>query len=315
MTGKRILITGGGGFLGSHLVRRLHGKGHEVFLLASPAFSGRRLGDLAGCLPILHTAITDIAGVAAVVGKARPDIIFHLASTPFNPPTTSASEHLNVIAGGTLALLEAMRAAPRARLVATGSAAEYGDGNHLREHDPLRPTTWLGAAKAAATLLVETWVRMYGIDAVIVRLFTPFGPWEAPRRLIPYTIGCALKNRPVQLTSGSQQRDFLYVDDVADAMERAAFQPLDPGAVINVCSGRATTAREAAALVLEHMGNPVPLETGAQPGRSDDIKVCSGDPGRAQELLGWRPTVSLPEGIARTVDWFRDNRQWLLSCP
>ncbi len=312
MSNKRILITGAGGFLGSHLTRRLHREGHRLAVLASPRFDPRRLGDLAGELRVFHADLTSASSVAEVVARVQPELVYHLASTPFNPPPAEAATHWHVIAGGTFHLLEALRGS-RARLVYTGSAAEYGSGSGLTEDSPLRPATMLGVAKAAASLLVQTYARLVEMETVVLRLFTPYGPWESPARLIPYTVLQALHGQPVRLGGGSQQRDFVYIDDVIDALMRAGFGDLPPAAVFNISSGQGRPVREVAAAVLEIMGNPVPLETGTREDRSDEIRECSGDNTRARVRLGWEPGTSLAEGLRRTIEWFRENPQWAAS--
>src|SRR6185295_10595037 len=123
---------------------------------------------------------------------------------------------------GTLHLLEALRTLPIKRLVVTGSIAEYGSGSMLREDSPLLPATLLGAAKVNASILVQTFARLYGLPAVILRLCLPYGPWENPRRLVPHTILSALGGRDIEMTEGKQQRDLVYIDDIVSALLLAA---------------------------------------------------------------------------------------------
>lgn len=308
MMGARILLTGGSGMIGAHLARRLVAGGHRVAVLARRAETPPRLADLAGRLEILAADLTDRAAVRAAVARAAPEAVFHLASTPFNPPPTS-TRHLDVNVLGTDHLLDALAAAaPRARVVYTGSAAQYGSGDGLRETDPERPATLLGASKTAAAALLHAYGRLHGLVTVEVRLFTPYGPWERPGRLIPGTILSALRGEAVRIGHGGQERDYLYIDDVVDALVRTLEAPLAAGTVINVCSGEGVSVRTVAERVLALMGDPVPLAVGALPTRADEIWKLSGDPAAARRLLGWAPRTGLDGGLRATIDWVRSHR-------
>jgi nucleoside-diphosphate-sugar epimerase len=252
--------------------------------------------------------VRDAEAVGRVMADAKPDAVYHLASTAFNPPTIRAEDHLQTIVVGTANVLEALRDRPEVPIIATGSAAEYGSGAGLREDAPLRPATVLGTAKAAAGMLMQTYARTYGLRTVWLRLFTPYGSWERPARLIPHTILSALDRRDVQLTSGEQQRDYFFVDDLVEALRLAATRPLSGGAVLNVCSGRGTKIRDVVDLVLRLMGNPVRAQLGALPTRSDEILESSGNNTAAHANLGWSPRTTLEDGLRQTIEWFQAHR-------
>lgn len=306
-TGPRILVTGAGGMVGANLCRRLVADGCTVGALVRTDGPPPRLEALAGRLALWKADLTDAAGVAAAVRACAPDIVFHLAATAFNPPPTAA-QHLAVNVLGTGNLLEALAAErPGARIVHTGSVAQYGGGNDLAETDPERPATLLGASKSCAATLLHAYGRLHGLHTVEIRLFTPYGPWERPGRLVPHTVLSALRNQPVALSGGDQERDFLYIDDAVDALVRAMAAPVPPQTVLNVCSGTPTTVGDLAARVLRLMGDPVPLRVGAHPRRPDEILRMSGDNRRARAMLGWAPATSLDDGLGRTIDWIKGS--------
>ena len=240
----RVLLTGGTGMVGANLAHRLVADGFQVGILTRPGSPRHRLQAIEGSLDFFEVAITDADAVNRAVERAAPRIVYHLASTPFNPPTFSPEEHLRVIVLGTLNILEAVRQAPETVVVFTGSAAAYGSGSNLSEDQPLKPATILGACKAAAATLLQTYARMHGTRTVELRLFMPYGPWEHPGRLIPQAIRAALAGKDIPMSLGEQQRDLVYVEDVVDALMLAGTSPLAPGSVFNIASGSGTPIKE-----------------------------------------------------------------------
>jgi len=306
---NRVLLTGGTGMIGATLAARLVAEGDRVSVLVREDSSRLRLQSLNGQVHLLFADICDANAVRAAVEQAEPTAVYHLASTPFNPPTMSAQQHLNVIVGGTLNLLEALRDRPGVRMIAAGSAAEYGAGSSLREDHPLTPTTVLGAAKAAATLFLQTYARLYRMQTVILRVFTPYGPWERRSRLVPSTILSALEGRDVLLTNGTQRRDYFYVEDLIDAMVLAATKPIPPGTVLNICAGQSVPIQEIAQHILDLMESRVKVVTGALPTRADEIWELSGDNTAAREALGWAPRTNLEEGLRNTIAWVTQHQE------
>jgi nucleoside-diphosphate-sugar epimerase len=283
--------------------------------LARPTSSRLRLREVEAQVRWVTGDITDAAAVREAVERANPEVVYHLASTSFNPPTTSAATHFGVIVMGTLHLLEALVGRPDVRVIATGSVFEYGSGSHLREDQPPMPNTVLGAAKAGATLALQAYAKVHGVHTVILRVFTPYGPWERPGRLIPLTILSALKGEEIRMSSGRQQRDYFYIDDLVEALCLAAVKSVPPGTVMNVCSGRGVPVREIVELTLKLMGDPVKAQVGVLQHRPDEVWESSGDNTAARKLLGWEPRVSLEEGLRKTIAWFTEHRELAHQLP
>ena len=306
---RTVLVTGGTGFIGSNLTRRLLAEGNRVHLVVRPTSNQQNLEEV-GREIVWHVAeLTDTSQMLQAIREIRPALVFHIAGSSFNhPPTTDLFEHIQVNVMGTLGLLEALRnGSPEARLVFAGSAAEYGSGSNLKEDQLPAPATLLGATKVAATNLIQMYARLYGLRTAVVRIFTPFGPHEQPKRLIPHTILSALRKEEVLLTDGRQGRDFLYIDDLVEGLLRAATADVPPGSVINVCSGKSVKVVEIVQKILGLMGNPVGFKTGALPTRKDEIWDVSGSPLKAKELLRWEPATNLEEGLAKTIDWWKSR--------
>ena len=311
----RVLVTGGTGMVGANLVHRLVASGASVGVLSRPNSSAVRLQFIQSRIEMHRADIADGDSVKAVVKKANPNLVFHLISTPYNVPSLTAETHYRVNVLGTLNLLEALRECPGARLVFTGSAAEYGSGSRLCVDHALHPGTLLGASKAAAGLLVQTYARLYGLRTVVLRLFMIYGPWESPRRLIPHTILSALAGKDVPMSQGRQQRDFVYVDDLIDALLLAGTRPIEPGSVFNIGSGVGTPVRDVVEWVVRLVGRPVKVLAGAIPTRADEIMEMSADTTSAKEVLGWEARTSLQEGLQRAVEWFSRNREVAMKLP
>ncbi len=292
--------------IGINLVRRLSGRNDRLFFVCRPSASQARLSAIRDFGKVLVADVTDRDSIQSAFRSAEPDLVYHLASTPFNMALDAAT-HCRVVTLGTLHVLEAMREFPNARLVFTGSVAEYGGGSGLGEDHPLRPATLLGAVKANATTLIETYSRLYGLTYVILRIFTSYGPWEQARRLIPHAITSVLDGRDVLMTRGDQQRDFVYVDDVVDALVLAGGSAGPAREVFNIGSGVGVPVRNVVSRIVELMGGTVRVRSGALETRADEIMEMSADITAARARLGWQPKTTLDQGLAQSIEWIRRN--------
>lgn len=304
LAGRRVLITGAAGFLGSHLVPRLIDAGAEVCVLDQP--NARRWAlldrsDLAGAVRADVRTLADPAH-DAVLGDI--DVIFHLAAVGVTGEVGDIRQVVTGNVDGTLAVLLAARRLG-SRLVYCGSCFEYGAGERWSEDALPAPTTEYGAAKAAGWLLANAFARRTGLEVVSLRPFTMYGPMEPPGRLIPSVVRHALSGRAIDLTPGDQLRDFVFVDDAVDAFVAAATTDAAVGGTFNVCSGTAVTVRHIVSRVLQCADSRSEARFGALSYRPTELAVLSGDPTRAAQVLGWRARVSLEDGLTRTIAWFR----------
>lgn len=307
LVGARILVTGGTGMIGANLVRRLVADGCRPTILSRRPTANNRLADLVDLTDLVEGDLAAPRSIAAVLARVRPDVVFHFASTFFNPPTLSNETHFMVNIMGTQALLDGLRDRPDVRFIFAGSASVYAAGDALSETVPLEPRTMFGATKAACSIAGQTYARVYGLGFVELRLFTPFGPWERPGRLIPHTILRALRGEDVDISDGRQERDFIFIDDVVDAALLAAVRPLSNGTVLNIGSGNGRPVSEVASNVLKLMGGPVSLRIGALESREDEIWHTSAEISEAHRHLNWSPRVGFEEGLRRTIEWYRAN--------
>ena len=307
----RYLVTGGAGFIGSHLVHELRSRGHEVRVVDNFDTGKRRnLEGIAG-VEILEGDVVDRAVcVQAVRGV---DYVLHeaaIASVPRSVADPLASHLANTDA--TLNLLVAARDAGVRRLVFAGSSAVYGNTATLPTGEDVAPDplTPYALQKLAAEQYCRMFTRLYGLETVTTRYFNVFGPRQDPSSpysgVISLFCSALLAGRqPTVFGDGEQTRDFTYVGDVVSAVLLAAETPAASGAVVNIATGQATSLN----LLLRTMGSILGKKAEAQykPARAGDIKKSEADISAATSLLGFRPTVSLEEGLRRTLDWFQSD--------
>jgi len=306
--GKRVLVTGGSGFLGSHLVRRLVALGAQVYILVRSRSLLRHIADIVSDATVLLGDIRVQQQMNAAVVTAQPEVIFHLAAHGVDPqmrdPVTITQT--NVI--GMVNLLEASIRVPYERLVNTGTCFEYGNQEvPISESVMVDPLNVYAASKVMALHLCNLHRRFHGKPIVTVRPFTFFGPYERADRLIPSVILSILAGRPIRITSGVQTRDYTYVEDMVSAFMNAAVAEKVVGEVINVGSGEDISVREIAERIRDLMRADVPLEVGTVETKPDEAWRLCADSSKARAVLEWRPSLTFEEGLRRTIHWFSQN--------
>ncbi|MFI8694798.1 SDR family NAD(P)-dependent oxidoreductase [Dietzia maris] len=311
----RALVTGGAGFIGSTLVDRLLGEGHDVTVVDN--LSRGRLENLAAAreagdrFEFRELDLTDPA-IEDVVAAARPEVIFHLAAQidvrlSVEDPVHDAQ--VNVV--GTVRLAEAARRVGVRRIVFTSSGGSiYGPVTELpvAETRPVDPLSPYAAGKVAGEIYLEMFSRLYGIEWAGVAPANVYGPRQDPHGeagVVAIFSQRLLAGQPTRVFGdGGNTRDYVFVDDVVDAFVRAAEVPAASGLRFNVGTGVETTDRGLHTLVAEAAGAADDPEYA--PARLGDVDRSALDAERAAEVLGWTPQVTIREGVARTVDYFRD---------
>src|SRR5262245_40107899 len=243
-TPERILITGASGFIGAYLAHELVEAGHDVHLALRAEAKTWRLAGLEGRCTRHAGDLRDAASVKAVVAACRPEVIYHLGAYGAYPFQKSRPDILATNLLGTANLLDALDGHDYRALINAGSSSEYGHKDEpMRPTDVLEPRTDYGVAKAAATLLCQSEAYL-GRPVVTVRVFSAYGPWEEPSRLVPYVMNCCLRGVHPQVTAGLQPRDFVYVGDVTTLMQCAAQTPAAFGQILHAGTGRQQTVRD-----------------------------------------------------------------------
>jgi UDP-glucose 4-epimerase len=303
----KVLVTGGAGFVGSHVVDRLVADGHTVEVIDNLA-TGRR--ERVHRAARLHVCDLRDARLDEVVTAAQPDTVIHVAaqaavSRSVADPRFDAS--VNVV--GTIALLEACRHAGARRIVytSTGGAA-YGDTTVLPtpEDHPLRPSSPYGVSKTSAERYLDCWVGLTGISALTLRLANVYGPRQDPAGeagVVAIFSSRLLGGLPCIVNGdGEQTRDYVYVGDVADAVARAVTSPT-AGGVANIGTGAETTVNE----LYRQLARLAGVSRAAEhaPPRPGEQRRSVLDASRAKALLGWTALTPLDDGLRQTLAWFQ----------
>lgn len=312
----KVLITGAGGFIGSHLVERLVREGAEV--TAFVRYNSRQDPGLLALLPDdVRDAVEIIAGdlrdADAVAGAAQGrELIFHLGALiaiPYSYLHPREVVETNVL--GTLNVLMAARAGDVRRVVHTSTSEVYGTARYtpIDEAHPLQGQSPYSASKIGADKLVESFHRSYGLPAVTVRPFNTYGPRQSARAVIPTIITQALTSDVIRLGDLATTRDFTFVADTVEGFWRAATTPGIEGAEINVGTDSEISIGDLARLICRLIGTETRVEVDPKRLRpaASEVRQLWASQARARELLDWAPATRLEDGLARTIDWFRAN--------
>ncbi|HEX4147846.1 MAG TPA: NAD(P)-dependent oxidoreductase [Pirellulales bacterium] len=307
-TPERILVTGGSGFVGACLVRELIAQGHEVHLLLRDRSSSWRLAGIEGEYQPHEADLRDISALRRAVDASRPEVIYHLAAYGVRRSQTRQSEILETNLQGTANLLEALGRHDYRALVHTGSSSEYGHKNHaMRENDRLEPRTAYAVSKAAATLLCQA-EAYRGRMVSTVRIFSAYGPWEDPHRLVAYVVDCCRRGEAPRVTNGAPPRDFIFVDDVLRLLQTAAHCPQAAGRILHAGSGRQCNVREMIRTIVEVCGrDPADIRFGEMPAQADEPTHWVANIEQTTKLTGWRPIIGLRRGIEQTLAWAQSH--------
>ena len=314
LDGICVLVTGAGGFVGSHLAERLVEAGAQVKAMVHYNSSARwgwlDESPIRDELEVVPSDLSDRDSVRRSMEGA--EVVFHLGALiaiPHSYDAPSSYVQTNVV--GTLNILQAAREHGVRRLVHASTSEVYGTARYvpIDEGHPLQGQSPYSATKIGADKLVEAFHRSFGVPAVILRPFNTYGPRQSERAVIPTIIAQCLAGHPIRLGSLEPTRDFVFVTDVVDGYLRAAVGDGVDGQTINIGSGREISIGDLAATIVRLTGSTAAIESDQQrirPGTSEVERLLA-NVSSAHDLLGWTPTVSLETGLSRTIEWMRAN--------
>ncbi|NOZ20034.1 MAG: NAD-dependent epimerase/dehydratase family protein [Planctomycetes bacterium] len=315
-SGRKVLVTGGSGFIGSHLTERLVELGAKVRLFLHYDMGGEvgllrhSSRDVLGAIEPMWGDIKDADAVRSAV-KGR-DVVFHLAALigiPYSYVNPRDVVDTNTI--GTLNVLQAARNAGASKIVSTSTSEVYGTAKYapIDEKHPLQGQSPYSASKIAADKLCESFHRSFDVPVAVIRPFNTFGPRQSARAVIPTIISQALTGDTVKLGSLSPKRDLNYVQNTVDGYIKVAESPKSVGEVINVGTGVEISIGDLAKKIVSLVGRKMRIvqeKKRVRPAKSEVGRLLC-DWSKAKRLLKWQPRVSLEQGLRETIDWIGEH--------
>lgn len=315
-----VLVTGGAGFIGSHLCERLVSRGGSIVVVDSfdpfydPAIKHRNLESVlaSGCVRLVIADICDRDAVEEGIGEEKIDAIIHLAARAgVRPSLERPGDYVRTNVEGTVSMLEIARRRGIRPFVMGSSSSVYGDSTPVPFSEDVpaaSPISPYAATKRAGELLCHTYAHLYGLSVVCLRLFTVYGPRQRPDLAIHKFARLMSEGKPIPFFGGGEtERDYTYVDDIVGGIEAALSwaTAADPGAFENVNLGENTTTSLAGLVDMLSAELGVPVTLDRLPSQPGDVQRTFADVDKARALLGYDPQTPMKEGIRRFVEWFR----------
>jgi len=315
LTEYRVAVTGGAGFIGSHIVDKLAKEGAEVLVIDNMSTGQKANIEDAisqGHVKLVQQDIIEPTALSNLIRSFEPEAILHLAAKiSVQDSVRNPLDVNNVNVDGTLHVLESARKSDVDKIVMASSSAVYGDLPSLpkREDLPVLPLSPYGASKLAAETYVQTYFRVYGLNTIVLRFFNVFGPRQSYSiygGVITVFISHLINRQPITIFGdGEQTRDFIYVKDVVQANILALCSDKGAGDVFNIASGTPTSINQLYQLVSKIIGLDQPVNY--RKARKGDIRHSFADVNQAKRVLNWTPFFSLRNGLKETVEWYRQN--------
>lgn len=303
-----VLVTGGAGFIGANLINKLLDLNYRVSILVKESTDLLRLKNVINKINIYKVDLLD-KNLKKIITKINPSKIFHLATYSSYRNQEESMEMIDANIRGTLNLLMSTRGINYDIFVNTGSSSEYGiKDKAMREEDVLSPISFYAATKASITLLCNAFARECQKPIVTIRPFSVYGPYEEKTRFVPTIIKAIIENKTIKLTSGSQRRDFIYIEDVVDIYIKTMKMQNPSGQILNAGTGIQYTNDEVVETLFRVTEKRVPIQKGEFPKRIWDTSNWVADMSKTKRLLNWEPKFTLEMGLKRTYLWNKNGK-------
>jgi nucleoside-diphosphate-sugar epimerase len=304
----RILLTGISGFVGACLTRRLLELGHDVHAFIRPESSRWRIADILSDIAQYGADIRDTQAVEQAVKSIKPEVVFHLATYggfAFQKDV-SAIYAANLL--GTVNLVHACKKTGFDCFVNTGSSSEYGlKFQAMKETDLLEPLGDYAVSKAAATLFCRSEAILNNLPIVNLRVFSPYGPLDDPKRMIPYVISTLLNGGLPALSNPDSVRDYIFIDDLVDAYLAVIGSAIQPGAIYNAGSGQQKSIGDVVAKIIACLDSSISPLWGSREMQRPEPDNWVADIMLLKSHCNWQPRTGLESGLNKTIDWIRLN--------
>lgn len=314
---RKLLVTGAAGFIGSAFARLAVKRGYDLVIVDKLSYAGdiERLREIRGKYRFHKADIANAKKIDSFFAKEKPDAVVHFAAeSHVDRSINSALPFMETNVKGTYVLLEAARSTKVSKFVHVSTDEIYGEIEHgsFTEDSPIKPNSPYSATKAAADLLIGSYIRTYGFPATIVRPCNNYGPWQYPEKLIPLAISMLISGKKVPVYGqGLNVREWLYVDDCAEGLLKV-LEKGKAGSIYNLGSGQEKRNIDVVKALIKETGAPQDSFEFVKDRPGHDFRY-SLDSTRLINEIGWRPKVAFEVGITATVRWFLNNKKWLLE--
>ena len=301
---KRVLVTGASGFIGRHCLHKLKARGYDVHAVSRDARQAPSQ------YAHWHTAdLLDLTCIPRLMEDIRPTHLLHLAwhVAPGSWASSGGEQYLRWVQSS-LELLIRFTEISGNRVVMAGSCTEYDwqfDGACSETATPLKPNTLYGVCKNALQQQFSKFCEEVGLSSAWGRVFFLYGPFENKARLVPSVINAILSGEAAHCTSGTQIRDFLYVEDVADAF--VALMDSDLRGPVNIASGQPVALMDVIYAIADKLGSRDLVRLGSRPMPANETPLVAADISRLSDELGWKPQYDLDSGLNKTITWWKDS--------
>ncbi len=299
---ESILVTGGTGMLGINLVKKLVQTGIKPYVIYRDKKKLFPFYKIKNKVNFIKLDLQNKSKLISTIKKIKPNIVFHLASSYFNPPNLKLKDHIDLNFFVTLNLLEALKNTRIKKFIFSGSAAIYDNGKYLKENSVYRFKNNYGISKLLCSNLLSNYYKLYNFPSIELRFFSIYGDWEKKGRLVRDAIDSALLKKKIKILSKDQIRDYIYVDDAVDALIIAS-KKLNVNGIFNICSSKKQSTHTLVKTIYKKFNLKLKITKKNYTTKTNDISELVGDNSKAQKILKWLPNISIDEGLNKTITW------------
>jgi len=310
---KKILVTGGAGFIGANLVRKLVSfPDFEVFVIEKRNTNLWRIKEIVNRINIKYLDLENLDNLSQAINDIGPNVVFHLASYGVYPSfQTDLRRMIRTNIEGTMNLISSLKNQPILSFIYTGSCFEYKEkGSRLKEDDITDPLNFYALTKLTAGLFLKKFAEENNLPVINLRLFTPYGYYEDGQRLIPYIILNALNNKEIKLSSANNVRDFIFIEDLTDFFLKIIESNQNyQGEIFNIGSGEERSIKDIVNIIEKLLDKKIDVTYGVKTSYYNEPESILADNTKAKAAFNWKINHNIESGIRKTIDWFKKNNK------